>query len=52
MAPLAAGAPADRKDIVLRGRVSDEKGRPLSDAHWREATESVKQIILRGIGAL
>jgi TetR/AcrR family transcriptional regulator len=27
-------------------------GRPLSDAHWREATESVKQIILRGIGAL
>ncbi len=27
-------------------------GRPLSDAQWREATESVKQIILRGIGAL
>ena len=27
-------------------------GQPLSDAQWREATESVKQIILRGIGAL
>jgi TetR/AcrR family transcriptional regulator len=27
-------------------------GRPLTDAQWREATESVKQIILRGIGAL
>lgn len=24
----------------------------LSDRQWREATESVKQIILRGIGAL
>ena len=28
------------------------QGRPLSDAQWREATESVKQIILRGIGAI
>ena len=27
-------------------------GHPLSDAQWRDATESVKQIILRGIGAL
>lgn len=27
-------------------------GRPLTDAQWREATETVKQIILRGIGAL
>ena len=27
-------------------------GHPLTDAQWREATESVKQIILRGIGAL
>lgn len=27
-------------------------GQPLSDAQWREATESVKQIILRGIGAI
>lgn len=26
-------------------------GKPLSDRQWREATESVKQIILRGIGA-
>lgn len=25
---------------------------PLSDRQWREATESVKQIILRGIGAI
>jgi TetR/AcrR family transcriptional regulator len=25
---------------------------PLTDRQWREATESVKQIILRGIGAL
>ncbi|NGQ92798.1 TetR family transcriptional regulator [Rhodobacter sp. HX-7-19] len=28
------------------------QGRPLTDAQWREATESVKQIILRGIGAI
>ncbi|MBD1202548.1 MAG: TetR family transcriptional regulator C-terminal domain-containing protein [Rhodobacteraceae bacterium] len=27
-------------------------GQPLSDRQWREATESVKTIILRGIGAL
>lgn len=27
-------------------------GAPLTDRQWREATESVKQIILRGIGAL
>lgn len=27
-------------------------GKPLTDKQWREATESVKQIILRGIGAL
>lgn len=27
-------------------------GQPLSDRQWREATENVKQIILRGIGAL
>lgn len=27
-------------------------GQPLSDRQWREATESVKQIILRGIGAI
>ena len=27
-------------------------GKPLSDRQWREATESVKQIILRGIGAI
>lgn len=27
-------------------------GAPLSDRQWREATESVKQIILRGIGAI
>jgi len=27
-------------------------GHPLSDRQWREATESVKQIILRGIGAI
>jgi len=27
-------------------------GHPLTDAQWREATESVKQVILRGIGAL
>lgn len=27
-------------------------GQPLSDTQWREATESAKQIILRGIGAL
>ncbi len=27
-------------------------GHPLTDRQWREATESVKQIILRGIGAL
>lgn len=27
-------------------------GQPLTDAQWRDATESVKQIILRGIGAL
>lgn len=27
-------------------------GHPLTDAQWRDATESVKQIILRGIGAL
>ena len=27
-------------------------GQPLTDRQWREATESVKQIILRGIGAL
>ena len=27
------------------------RSQPLSDAQWREATESVKQIILRGIGA-
>jgi TetR/AcrR family transcriptional regulator len=27
-------------------------GAPLSDRQWREATESVKEIILRGIGAL
>ena len=28
------------------------QGHPLTDAQWREATESVKQIILRGIGAI
>lgn len=28
------------------------KGRPLSDAQWRDAKNSVKSIILRGIGAL
>ena len=27
-------------------------GKPLSDGQWREAKESVKSIILRGIGAL
>jgi TetR/AcrR family transcriptional regulator len=27
-------------------------GRPLSDRQWREAKESVKAVILRGIGAL
>lgn len=27
-------------------------GQPLTDRQWREATESVKSIILRGIGAL
>ncbi|MBA4349914.1 MAG: TetR family transcriptional regulator [Rhodobacter sp.] len=27
-------------------------GQPLTDRQWREATESVKQIILRGIGAI
>jgi TetR/AcrR family transcriptional regulator len=27
-------------------------GKPLTDAQWRDATESVKQIILRGIGAI
>lgn len=27
-------------------------GQPLSDRQWREATENVKTIILRGIGAL
>lgn len=27
-------------------------GKPLTDKQWHEATESVKQIILRGIGAL
>jgi TetR/AcrR family transcriptional regulator len=27
-------------------------GHPLTDRQWREATESVKQIILRGIGAI
>ena len=27
-------------------------GRPLSDSQWRAAKESVKTIILRGIGAL
>lgn len=27
-------------------------GRPLSDRQWREAAENVKQIILRGIGAM
>lgn len=27
-------------------------GQPLTDRQWREATDSVKQIILRGIGAL
>ena len=27
-------------------------GAPLSDAQWRAATDSVKQMILRGIGAL
>ncbi len=27
-------------------------GKPLSDRQWHEATESVKQIILRGIGAI
>ena len=27
-------------------------GQPLSDRQWREATENVKQIILRGIGAI
>lgn len=27
-------------------------GQPLSDRQWREATENVKAIILRGIGAL
>ena len=26
-------------------------GKPLTDAQWREATESVKSMILRGIGA-
>ena len=28
------------------------KGKPLTDAQWKAATESVKTIILRGIGAL
>ena len=27
-------------------------GQPLTDRQWRDATESVKQIILRGIGAI
>ena len=27
-------------------------GRPLSDAQWREATETVKSVILRGIGVV
>jgi TetR/AcrR family transcriptional regulator len=27
-------------------------GQPLSDRQWRDATDSVKQIILRGIGAI
>ncbi|MBL8562636.1 MAG: TetR family transcriptional regulator C-terminal domain-containing protein [Gemmobacter sp.] len=27
-------------------------GKPLSDAQWQEATEAVKSMILRGIGAL
>lgn len=27
-------------------------GQPLTDRQWRDATESVKQIILRGIGAV
>lgn len=27
-------------------------GRPLSDAQWREATETVKTVILRGIGVI
>ena len=27
-------------------------GKPLTDAQWREATEAVKSMILRGIGAL
>ena len=27
-------------------------GKPLSDAQWREATEAVKSMILRGIGAI
>ena len=27
-------------------------GQPLTDRQWREATDSVKEIILRGIGAL
>ena len=27
-------------------------GKPLSDRQWREAQESVKAVILRGIGAV
>lgn len=27
-------------------------GKPLSDAQWREATEAVKSMILRGVGAI
>jgi TetR/AcrR family transcriptional regulator len=27
-------------------------GKPLSDRQWRDATESVKSVILRGIGVL
>ena len=27
-------------------------GHPLTDRQWRDATDSVKQIILRGIGAI
>ena len=27
-------------------------GKPLSDRQWREAKESVKAVILRGIGAV
>jgi TetR/AcrR family transcriptional regulator len=27
-------------------------GQPLTDRHWRDATDTVKQIILRGIGAI